>query len=288
MLIKAKQRKTMPFILDKIKGGQACFSLRRLRKGYFGPCINIRRSSDNAVQDIGFDSNGNLDVGAIYKFVGANSAFVATWYDQSGNKRHATQATTAAQPRIVNSGVLDTRNSRPAILFTQASGQFLGGFDVRSLNGTQYTVNAVESRTSTATTSFFMGNINNSANNTGLHFGYNDNTTIINGQVGNDLTATVAGYTATTTAIKTAILGAGLASTTVLRTVYDGGSSIGTLGSSTALTLTVAAAGLIGCGYNNVTPFCYDGYLQEVHFFNRNISGLRLVLEASQKTYFKV
>jgi hypothetical protein len=35
------------------------------------------------------------------------NAFVTTWYDQSGNARHATQTTIANQPRIVNGGVVE-------------------------------------------------------------------------------------------------------------------------------------------------------------------------------------
>jgi hypothetical protein len=47
---------------------------------------------------------------------------VTTWYDQSGNGRNATQATAANQPRIVNSGSLDTQLSKPAIQLINQSG----------------------------------------------------------------------------------------------------------------------------------------------------------------------
>jgi hypothetical protein len=43
--------------------------------------------------------------------------FVATWYDQSGNGRNATQTTAGQQPRIVNSGVLEALNGKPEIRF---------------------------------------------------------------------------------------------------------------------------------------------------------------------------
>lgn len=91
-------------------------SLRRLLSAYTGAGIKIRRSSDSTTQDIGFDATtGALDTAAITAFVGANSAYIDTWYDQSGNGRHVTQATTASQPRIVNAGTLETLNSLPAI-----------------------------------------------------------------------------------------------------------------------------------------------------------------------------
>ena len=79
-------------------------------------CIRVRRSSDNAEQDIGFVGN-DLDTASLLSFVGANDGFVTTWYDQSGNSRDAVNATAATQPRIVNSGVLETKNTKPAIYF---------------------------------------------------------------------------------------------------------------------------------------------------------------------------
>ena len=46
------------------------------------------------------------------------SAYVTTWYDQSGNNNHAVQATAANQPRIVNAGVLEVgTNGKPTLYF---------------------------------------------------------------------------------------------------------------------------------------------------------------------------
>lgn len=65
--------------------------------------IRVRRSSDNAEQDIGFTGNA-LDTASLASFVGANSAYVTKFYDQTANAQHAEQATSASQPRIVNAG----------------------------------------------------------------------------------------------------------------------------------------------------------------------------------------
>jgi len=54
-------------------------------------------------------------------FVGSGSGYIDTWYDQSGNGRNATQSTAAYQPRIVNAGVLDMQNGKPAIYFPLGS-----------------------------------------------------------------------------------------------------------------------------------------------------------------------
>lgn len=91
------------------------FSTRRLLTSYAGPCMRVRRSSDNAEQDIGFGTDGWLDTTALLAFAGAGSAFAKTWYDQSGNGRDHAQTTTGQQPRIVNSGAIETAGGRPAI-----------------------------------------------------------------------------------------------------------------------------------------------------------------------------
>jgi hypothetical protein len=54
------------------------------------------------------------------------SGFVTTWYDQSGNGRNATQTTAGSQPRIVNAGVLDIANGKPAIRFNGSNTFFSG------------------------------------------------------------------------------------------------------------------------------------------------------------------
>lgn len=68
--------------------------------------IRVRRSSDDAEQDIGFASNA-LDTAALAAFVGANNAFVTTFYDQTATGINLVQATASRQPRIVNAGTYD-------------------------------------------------------------------------------------------------------------------------------------------------------------------------------------
>jgi len=45
------------------------------------------------------------------------NGFVTTWYDQSGNGRHATQSTATSQPKIVINAVLNTLGNKAAINF---------------------------------------------------------------------------------------------------------------------------------------------------------------------------
>lgn len=107
--------------LDAVTGSAAAYSTRLLRTPYTGPLLRVRRSNDNAEQDIGFTTSGDLDTTALLAFTGSSSGFVTTWYDQSGNGWDVTQATAVSQPRIVNAGVLDTLNGRPSALFDGAN-----------------------------------------------------------------------------------------------------------------------------------------------------------------------
>lgn len=105
-----------PSILTSLTGSVTAYSLRRVGP-YYGPLIKVRRSADDAEQDIGV-LNGQLDINSLLTFCGAGSGYISTWYDQSGNGNHATQITTSIQPRIVNSGTVDTQNNKPAAIFT--------------------------------------------------------------------------------------------------------------------------------------------------------------------------
>jgi hypothetical protein len=106
------------FVLDNIsKSPTVAYSVRKLSKTYHGFCLRVRRGSDNALLDIGFDTNGDLDTTSMISFVGSSNGFVAVWYDQSGNQNNLTQLTQIYQPKIINSGVLITSNGKPFVGF---------------------------------------------------------------------------------------------------------------------------------------------------------------------------
>lgn len=103
-------------LLDTYPGAAAAYSLRKLRSGYTGPCVRVRRSSDNAETDIGFSgSPPTLDTTALLNFVGSGDGFVTTYYGQSSNLRDATQDTESNQPEIVSNGSVITTNGKPAL-----------------------------------------------------------------------------------------------------------------------------------------------------------------------------
>jgi hypothetical protein len=82
-----------------------------------GPLIEVRRSSDNALQNIFPDQSGNLNLQQLFTFIGASSGLVRTVYDQSQQGRHLIQTTLANQPRIINAGTLETQNGKPTLFF---------------------------------------------------------------------------------------------------------------------------------------------------------------------------
>ena len=126
---------TLPLLLDLYPSAAAAYSLRKLRTAYSGSAIRVRRSSDNAEQDIGF-SSGNLDTSALTTFCGGTNGFVTTWYDQSGNANNSAQSTAANQPQIVSSGSVILTNTKPAMTFSGTSNYFQFSSNFASFNDT--------------------------------------------------------------------------------------------------------------------------------------------------------
>lgn len=94
---------------------------RRLRAGYTSNIIRVRRSSDNAESDFGYQADGTVSSAAIASFCGAGDGFLTTIYDQSGNGRNLTQTSTTIQPIICESGTVVTEGSRIAAKFVEAA-----------------------------------------------------------------------------------------------------------------------------------------------------------------------
>lgn len=104
-------------LLDVYSGAYGAYSLRRISSSYSGSAIRVRRSSDNAEQDIGFTTNGDLNVTALTSFVGSNNGFISKLYDQSTIGAHLEQPSGTLQPVIVLGGSVVYLNSKPAIRF---------------------------------------------------------------------------------------------------------------------------------------------------------------------------
>lgn len=153
-LLMATSTKVVKYLLTEYTGATVAFSLRKLKADYTGNAIKVRRSSDNAEQNIGFTTDGNLDEASLTSFVGANDGFLVTWYDQSGNANDATQSTAANQPKIVNAGTIYRINNRPTVKFDGGDTMSL----TSSVSGSsEYTISYVEQKAASTDNVIPMG-----------------------------------------------------------------------------------------------------------------------------------
>jgi hypothetical protein len=112
------------------------YSLRLLSSGYTGPLVRITIGSsyydvfpDATTKNFALTSEISAAYGsfnasatgatsnALSSVLGSNSASVAIWYDQSGNARNVSQATTSLQPSIATAGVINLKNGAPTVYF---------------------------------------------------------------------------------------------------------------------------------------------------------------------------
>jgi len=109
----------LPLLLDVYPGAAVAYSLRKIAVATTN-VIRVRRSSDNVEQDF---TAAQITDGTLLAFTGPGDGRVVTWYDQSGNNAHATQATLNRQPAIVLNGalVLDYSGRNPTIEFNIAN-----------------------------------------------------------------------------------------------------------------------------------------------------------------------
>lgn len=106
---------TQLYPLDNFTGSTAAWSVRQLKSNSTASMM-VMRDSDFTSQSIGFVT-GSLDIATLVTFVGTDSGYVTTWYDQSGNNLHAKMTNTGSAPIIITSGTLMLTNNTPALFF---------------------------------------------------------------------------------------------------------------------------------------------------------------------------
>jgi len=115
------------YILDTYTGAAGAYSVAfKLRTAYSGSAFRVRRSNDNSEQDIGF-SGCVVDTATLKSFVGSNSGYIVTLYDQEGSA-NVTQSTASAQARIVNAGVVERVSGDPSMYFDGGDGYNFAAF----------------------------------------------------------------------------------------------------------------------------------------------------------------
>lgn len=273
------------FIFTVLPSSTATFSVRKLVQGYNGNAVRVRRSSDSIEQDIGFLTNGELNTTALSTFCGANSCFVRTWYDQSGNGRNAIQTTTTRQPRIVNAGTIDSQIGKvslvglgtTALVSTLTLGQMVSGTNAATAG---FSAAAVFRQSSATSSSIFAAD--GSGQRLLCHASWSDGRTyfdVTNPTVGNGrIFANIGNYSTLT---QLTLLRNG----TTQSVFKNGTSSISTTVTGTVPTTTNTASLVL---FNNIaTTQPLTGSISELTFFSSALSpSNQQALESSQKIYF--
>ena len=98
-------------LLDQYGDAAAAYSLRKLRSGYTGSAIRVRRSSDNTERDMGFYDN-DLDTVALLDWVNEEYTFIQEPFDG------AYAWNVAIGSASVTGGVLDFPDTSSTIVYT--------------------------------------------------------------------------------------------------------------------------------------------------------------------------
>ena len=117
--LKLERQVTTELLLEDYPGAEVAWSVRKISGTYTGYCMKVRRASDNTEQDIGFDTDGNLDTAAIETFCTTSDGFVSVWYDQSGGGHNVANAFAAFQPKIYDGTAQEVLKvfDRPSLRF---------------------------------------------------------------------------------------------------------------------------------------------------------------------------
>lgn len=115
--------------LDDYPGAVMAYSSTRLlRTAYAGSLIRVKRTSDDAEQDIGVVDKV-LDTVSLLSFVGASDGLIEVIYDQSGNgfDRTPQTDTDANKAVIVEAGIIVEVNGYPGGKYTSVAPYILSG-----------------------------------------------------------------------------------------------------------------------------------------------------------------
>lgn len=252
-----------PSFFDKFGTPAAAYSLRDL-SGSNPNVIEVRRSSDNAVQDF---TASEITDGSLATWVGVgNDGFIRTWYDQTG-ANDATQTTSSRQPLIVNAGLVILENGLPAIDFD--------GVDDRLVT------NAFSTSLVQPNTTFV---VNSAPNNT------NDNTLIdgLSGGKRHLLIADANRYTLNAGIFASSGINSDAQS--LIYTLWNGAlTKFATNGGSESLiNVGVESLGGLTIGTNFGSSNANDGTIQEIVLYNEDKTTERSSVETNINDYYSI
>lgn len=287
-------------LLDAYPTAEAAFSLRKLRDGYTGDCITVRRANGDTSL-VGFSSN-YLDTAALKTFCGTASTdtcWVRRWFDQSGNARNAEQTTNANQPIILRAGAIFYKDGTPSL-------DFDGTNDVLTIPSSTATFNFLHNGNSAATFSVhhvdvdgsygFFGNSAGASTNIGIIIAAAATTFKVNGTIYRGSTGSfVASITSANNAISTTSF--------ILSTLYDAdnataanrlqsyingsASSFATNTATATRSISNASFNLQIASYGNSSGFLNGGF-KELVIYNADQSANRTAIRDNINTFYSI
>ena len=245
--------------------------------------VTLAAKAGAAVSGAAFKSTAGTM--AFSSFYSGTSAFVNTWYDQSGFGRDAIQPLSVNQPRIVNAGALFTVNSKSSIDFSGGTSLvplFLQTIQPASwLSNTLYSQNVVTAEASpmTAYQIPISTTASNGPNNTVMHYGYRSSSQYTVAQYGNDQNFEI--YATNGLELHTAVKNSVSSSQ-----MYHNGTFLGTVTSSAGSHMN--DLGLLNIGYYIPTGSNYKGSISEITVFAQAITTEVGALNANQLAYYGI
>lgn len=245
-------------LLDSLPAAVGAYSFRKLRTAYAGAAMQVKRGSDNATQDIGFDSSGNFDIAGFNSFIGASTGYLNLWYDQSGNGNtmNAAGVSTAIS--------LTALNGKPGATLTGGVATFQ--HQTTPVYAQPLTYNCIGYRTGAVATAGMWGD---DLQQTGIYPYVTTGTCTI-----------YAGTLSATVPCSNGVMHC-------LTGVFNGSSSSLTVDGTTTSGLSPGAGGNTGFRLGNVGGNAFTGTVSEALVWNSALSAANITtLGANQKAYW--
>jgi hypothetical protein len=171
----------------------ASYSLRAVN-GVTTLAVQVYNAVTTATQNFYADRLGNLLTAPVIgqtlaSWLGGATGYVSTWYDQSGNGNHATQATQANRPSIQKG----TKGPGYSVLFNGSTNYFRTSFN---LIGTPFLICASTRRNTSAPNLTYVGTNGTSGLGNFLQIGYYNPSTQVAMALGTGAVITVPAYSA--------------------------------------------------------------------------------------------
>ena len=284
-----------------------CYSLRKLRSNYADPLIRIYDAQNyydvypNSANTISSSSTISASTSTFNTAIlpaGTNllssllssgvDIKIAYWYDQSGNNRHVYQSDNSLRPKLAVNGVLCT-NSTGGVSANFMNAYMNSNFGTTTcLNDSSYFLNAVVQSTGTTENAFFLGTVQS----TGAAF--NSQQTLYLGEIrpcqfnfGQNYNHTTANWplsSTTSLSIRSAfkLMGGGYSAwMNSVSLVYPNPAT-----ATTANLNNPNGIFYIGSGRYNTSR--WNGLINEIIIFEKDITQNRTDLELNQSNYYSI